>query len=317
MHYDVFNGDADGICALHQLRLVEPVPDRQLITGVKRDTALLSRPELAHIKACSLAVFDISIDSNALAIAALLQHNNTLTYFDHHLASKKPVHANFTAHIHNSPNLCTSLIVNDLIKGRHLAWAICGAFGDNLERQARDAATAFTPAETLILREIGELFNYNSYGLTLADLHYHPADLYLEVASCPDPFHLYHHSACIPTLRAALRQDLDLASSIQSNPIGKNRFTMLPDAPWARRISGIFANMQAREMPEAAHCLGTPNGDGTLRISVRSPLAAPHGAESLCRAFTTGGGRPGAAGINSLPTQMLDDFITAFSRVFP
>ena len=40
--YDVFNGDADGICALIQLRLAEPA-DTTLITGVKRDTAL-ARP---------------------------------------------------------------------------------------------------------------------------------------------------------------------------------------------------------------------------------------------------------------------------------
>ena len=32
--YDVFNGDADGICALLQLRKVEPL-DSHLITGVK------------------------------------------------------------------------------------------------------------------------------------------------------------------------------------------------------------------------------------------------------------------------------------------
>ena len=32
--FDVFNGDADGICALVQLRQVEP-RDSKLITGVK------------------------------------------------------------------------------------------------------------------------------------------------------------------------------------------------------------------------------------------------------------------------------------------
>ena len=37
--YDVFNGDADGICALIQLRLAEPA-ETTLITGVKRDIAL-------------------------------------------------------------------------------------------------------------------------------------------------------------------------------------------------------------------------------------------------------------------------------------
>lgn len=38
--YDVFNGDADGICALVQLRLASPA-DSVLITGVKRDIELM------------------------------------------------------------------------------------------------------------------------------------------------------------------------------------------------------------------------------------------------------------------------------------
>jgi len=43
MDYDVFNGDADGICALIQLRRADPKPDATLITGVKRDIELLER----------------------------------------------------------------------------------------------------------------------------------------------------------------------------------------------------------------------------------------------------------------------------------
>ena len=39
---DVFNGDADGLCALHQLRLAEP-RESVLVTGVKRDIALVER----------------------------------------------------------------------------------------------------------------------------------------------------------------------------------------------------------------------------------------------------------------------------------
>jgi len=37
--YDLFNGDADGICALIQLRLAGSC-ESTLITGVKRDIAL-------------------------------------------------------------------------------------------------------------------------------------------------------------------------------------------------------------------------------------------------------------------------------------
>mgnify|MGYP007077675083 CR=1 FL=1 len=40
--FDVFNGDADGICALLQLRFAEP-RDAQLVTGVKRDIDLLKK----------------------------------------------------------------------------------------------------------------------------------------------------------------------------------------------------------------------------------------------------------------------------------
>ena len=39
-HWDVFNGDADGLCALQQLRLARPRESR-LVTGLKREIALL------------------------------------------------------------------------------------------------------------------------------------------------------------------------------------------------------------------------------------------------------------------------------------
>ena len=44
---DVFNGDADGLCALRQLRLAEPAAS-ELVTGVKRDIALLERAEVGR-----------------------------------------------------------------------------------------------------------------------------------------------------------------------------------------------------------------------------------------------------------------------------
>ena len=42
MNYDIFNGDADGICALTQLRNAEP-RESVLVTGVKRDIELLQQ----------------------------------------------------------------------------------------------------------------------------------------------------------------------------------------------------------------------------------------------------------------------------------
>lgn len=67
--YDVFNGDADGICALHQLRLAEPA-EAELVTGVKRDVALLRRVPAAP--GARVVVLDISLDSNADDLHRLL-----------------------------------------------------------------------------------------------------------------------------------------------------------------------------------------------------------------------------------------------------
>ena len=69
MHYDVFNGDADGIFSLQQYRLEYPRPDNQLITGVKRDIRLLSLVD--NLQNSNLSVFDISLDSNR----TWLEHN--------------------------------------------------------------------------------------------------------------------------------------------------------------------------------------------------------------------------------------------------
>ena len=66
--FDVFNGDADGICALHQLRLAQP-RDAVLVTGVKRDTALLQR--IAAAPGDHITVLDIPLDRNRGTLLAL------------------------------------------------------------------------------------------------------------------------------------------------------------------------------------------------------------------------------------------------------
>ena len=55
--YDVFNGDADGLCALLQLRLATPC-ESVLVTGVKRDIKLLDKVDVQRND--EIYVFDIS-----------------------------------------------------------------------------------------------------------------------------------------------------------------------------------------------------------------------------------------------------------------
>lgn len=318
MHFDVFNGDADGIFALHQLRLAAPKPDAQLVTGVKRDIALLQRPQFNDITGCSITVLDVSLDSNRTPLLSILERDNSITYIDHHSASPIPEDPLLDTCIDTSPEVCTSLLVHRLNTPSQNPWALCGAFGDNLHEPARQLAEQLSLAKGQVaqLREIGELYNYNGYGSSLQDLHFHPKDLYLAVQPFADPFEFFHECRELQELREGFASDMEQANSFTEHPSpGKNRVYILPDASWARRASGVFSNQQARQKPDAAHALITRNPDSTLRISVRAPLNDRRDAVVLCKQFG-GGGREAAAGINSLPEDQLDTFFAAFNATY-
>ncbi len=315
--YDVFNGDADGICALHQLRLADPAPEAELITGVKRDITLLSRIET--VADSSITVFDISMHSNMTSLERLLSQGNDVLYIDHHFPGDIPESPGLRHHINPDPDTCTALIVDSLLDGQFRPWALCGAFGDNLDKIAGPAASGMGLADTDInrLREIGELLNYNSYGAQVKDLFFPPEALYQAVREYRSPFDFYEKSKTLKTLKVGFESDMNLAlSQPEYKKIGRNRIYRFPDNPWARRVSGVFANLKARENPDGAHALITENHDETLRISVRAPLSNKQGADTLCRAFPSGGGRSAAAGINALPPGLLDNFLIKFEQTY-
>lgn len=137
MDYDVFNGDADGILSLVQWRLVHP-KSTQLVTGVKRDIALLER--LTVTAGDELVVLDISMAKNQLGLQRALQAGAHVFYADHHQPGDIPAHSALQAHIDTDANLCTALIIDRLLKGRFRDWAITAAFGDNLHRVAHTLA---------------------------------------------------------------------------------------------------------------------------------------------------------------------------------
>ncbi len=315
---DVFNGDADGICALHQLRLAQPQPDSRLITGVKRDITLLRQIEDEHDS--SVTVLDISLDKNRASLLKLLDNGCAVFYADHHYAGEVPVSERLTAHIDPDPLLCTSLIVNWLLEDKHALWAVAGAFGDNLDEAALQLARRLGISQDDVerLREIGILLNYNGYGAALDDLYFHPAELYnLVLRPYENALAFHADSPALRTLREGYAEDM--RNALNSRPLHEDkagRVFRLPAAAWARRVSGVCANAFANQRPELAHALLTENRDGSLLVSVRAPLINRNGADLLCRQFPTGGGRAAAAGINVLPADQLDDFIQAFSRQF-
>lgn len=315
--YDVFNGDADGLCSLHQLRLDDPHPEAILVTGVKRDIGLLARIE--DIENSRITVLDISLHVNREPLQRLLEQGNEVLYIDHHFGGDVPTHASLKTHIEPQPDTCTALIVDGLLDGAYRLWAICAAFGDNLHPVAAAAASGLSLSEEKAsqLREIGELLNYNGYGAQLEDLYFSPDYLYNALQKYRDPFDFYHESHTLKTLKTGYENDMSLALG---QPVfthdGDNRIYRFPDSPWSRRVSGVFANLKARENPAGAHAMITENSDGTLRVSVRAPIADKHSADTLCRSFPSGGGRAAAAGINALPEAMLGEFIDRFNATY-
>lgn len=315
-YIDVFNGDADGICALHQLRLVEPV-ESLLVTGVKRDIGLVKRVEAQA--GDRVTVLDISFDKNRDDVVRVLNTGASVLYFDHHFAGDIPEHGGLETHIDTEPNVCTSLLVNQYLQGAHLPWAVTAAFGDNLFSSAEQAAAplGLSGEELEQLKLLGICINYNGYGSSLEDLIYTPEALYRLISAYADPFAFIHEEPGYVQLREGYHSDLEQAAAVApSYQDETHALYILPDSKWARRVSGVYANDLAQQYPGRAHAMLTIKPEGDYLVSVRAPLNNKTGADELCRQFETGGGRKAAAGINHLPADRYDVFLNAFKAAF-
>lgn len=317
VNYDVFNGDADGICALLQLRLAEP-KDSQLITGVKRDINLLRRVQ-ANAGDC-VTVLDISMDKNQADLQRLLNNGAEVFYVDHHFAGDVPSSAALKTLINEAADVCTSLLVNHYLRGAYVSWGIVGTFGDNLKKSAMGMAKNIdlSVGQLQQLEDLGTYLNYNGYGSALEELYFDPARLYQLASHYTSPLDfIVGEAETYNKLESGYQQDLSSALAIDAVTANKAvAVFILPDKPWARRVSGVFGNQLANQNPDRGHAVLTAKNNGNFLVSVRAPLNNKVGAASLCRQFATGGGREAAAGINDLPADKLDKFIDLFTKAY-
>ena len=315
-YFDIFNGDADGICALIQLRLVNPV-ESQLITGVKRDIALLQKVEASS--GDQITVLDISLDRNRSDLDRLISVGAHITYFDHHYAGQIPQSSYLNTVIDESPDTCTSLLVDRYLNGQHSLWAITAAFGDNLVQVAeqRCVMAHLNSIDTQKLRQLGELINYNGYGTQIDDLHFHPARLYQALKQFQDPREAYDEAPEIATLVTGYTEDMEHAKMmIAEIATSIAAVYRLPDTTWARRAVGVWANDLSQDFPARAHLIICPDGENSYTVSVRAAKDHPYGASAFCRRYPGGGGREAAAGINKLPESSLGELIQTFALAF-
>lgn len=314
--FDVFNGDADGLCALQQLRLEDP-RDSVLVTGVKRDIGLLARVEAQA--GDEVWALDIALEKNRTDLDRLLASGARVRYFDHHFPGEIPTHPLLDTHIDTTPDRGTSLLVDDFLGGSQRAWAVVGTFGDNFDESARRAAQplGLTGSQLDALRDLGIYLNYNGYGAEVADLHLPPDALFRRLQPYANPLDFIHLDPAFGQLRDGFDEDMARARAITPETDGPgHRLHLLPAAPWARRAGGVLANELARSAPDQAHALLTRLPAGGFVVSVRAPLSNRLGADDLCRRFPGGGGRPAAAGINQLDDSDYDAFVAAFLAAF-
>ena len=327
--YDVFNGDADGICALTQLRNAEPL-ESELVTGVKRDIKLLDNllDKLLNNLSGKIAlggddqvnVLDVSMDKNKPALLRILDSGAQVFYCDHHVAGDIPNASSLDALINTSPDICTSLLINGRLQGAYARWALVGAFGDNLHRSASALAGSLNLSDIELkqLENLGIYINYNGYGASLDDLHFKPAELYTRVSQYDDPLRFLNDDRqTFQSLEHGYEEDmLRAAKAEQLRDTTHSAAFLLPDEKWARRVSGVYGNDLANQSPHRAHAVLTERPDGTYLVSVRAPLNNKTAADELCMEFPTGGGRKAAAGINALPANLLGQFLDRLDEIY-
>lgn len=316
-HYFAFNGDADGLCALQQLRLAVPQPDAVLVTGTKRDICLLQR--ISALPGDQITVLDVSHHQNRDDVQRLLAAGASIRYFDHHHAGVLPQHPQFVCRIDEAPEVCTSLLVDADLGGRYRAWAMVATFGDNLPQVGHALAqqAGMDATSVAILERLGIYLNYNAYGAAVADLHFDPALLAEAMLPFADPLSFVAQSPVYARLAAAYDEDMLLARQlVPLRQMAGATLMMLPDQPWARRIIGVLANALMQDQPDCAIGILSPDDNDGFAVSVRTPRHCQAGAAEFCLGFDGGGGRQLAGGINHLPRADLDQFLQRFEACF-
>ena len=161
-----------------------------------------------------------------------------------------------------------------------------GAFGDNLDESARRlAAQIGLDGEALAAAEnLGNYINYNGYGPSIEDLHFAPADLFRRLRPYADPLaFIAGDRETFGRLEEGFHGDMGMAAALKPmHESASAAVFLLPDEPWARRVSGVYSNDLVNLHPARAHAVLTELGGGDLLVRVRA-------------------GRRGAAGSGACP----------------
>ena len=166
------------------------------------------------------------------------------------------------------------------------------------------------------LRQLGEVINYNAYGDVVTDLHIAPDELANRIAPYTSPFEFIASDDALERLVNGCESDMAKARACR--PVEADSVLaafVLPDAAWARRVSGVFSNQCVESFPDRAHIVATIDPQGRYTISLRAPRSNAQCADDVAVMFG-GGGRHAAAGINRFDPARLSELLAAMRRVY-
>jgi hypothetical protein len=241
-----------------------------------------------------IIAMDISLERNHSRASELIRTGVAVTWIDHHLAGEDI--AGLVNHIDTSSDVCTAIIVNRILGGKFQSWAITAAYGDGMTAAADMLGGGHRPD----LAEMGELLNYNAYGPSIEDLHFHPQVLLEACIDAGEP-RQFIKTDIFHRLRDGFIDDLQLARDLH---VRERNLIQLPAESWAHRVVGVYAHRIAGEEPELPHVIAVDLGNGTWQVSLRAPKNNPSGAGEVCASFG-GGGRASAGGVDALPGECI------------
>jgi hypothetical protein len=288
LEIDVFNGDADGLFAAHQLRLAEPGPDPAagaVVTGLKREIACSNRIDVpagrrdATARASTSRSAATAPRSSACSRRARPCAGSTTT-----MPATCPRHPRLRAHIDTAPETCTSLIVDRELRGAIGAgqWPRPSATtsAPSPTRSAADAgADRGRTGAAARTRRGGQLQRLRRDARRRADR--------AGGAVCAAGRVMPIRSTSFATTRSSPNWPragaADLAGAVQLRPwrqCGGGAVFVLPDEGWSRRVLGSFRQPAGRAFVDSAFAVLKARAEGGYLASVRAPAGAAEGRRS-------------------------------------
>ncbi len=309
---DVFHGDADGLCSIQQIRLAEPLNERQVVSGGLSQHSLLMSILTAENR--DILMLDLPLERNLVSLKQLLKQGCRVRCFDHHISSEQPEHERLELHLDASPETCTSLLVNKHLNGAHQEWAAVGAFGDNMPSEAKKLLQGSGLSENDVeqLQSLAELLNYNAYGDLLNAGHLSVTEMHYNMMAYDNPLDFIKENERLARIGKVMKEDLEHARKlliVEDQPDGLV-YILRPREP-VRRVRKVWLGQLGRQYPDKALLIALENHDGSFDASIRAPLNSPSDAWKVAERFG-GGGREGAASVKCLPSTEVVNFLDIF-----